>query len=116
MAAELNLTDDVRFLGTRNDPENLYPALDVVALTSLNEGTPLTLIEAMANARPVIATAVGGAAAGAWANPEIFKPAAGFNAGGEGGGGGAAAGAGAAETRIGATAAATAFGASTPSP
>ena len=31
-----------------------------MALTSLNEGTPLTLIEAMANARPVIATAVGG--------------------------------------------------------
>jgi hypothetical protein len=34
--------------------------LDLVALTSLNEGTPLSLIEAMANQRPVIATAVGG--------------------------------------------------------
>ena len=44
--------DDVTFTGTRDDPENFYPALDVVALTSLNEGTPLTLIEAMANARP----------------------------------------------------------------
>jgi glycosyltransferase involved in cell wall biosynthesis len=40
--------------------ENVYPAMDVVALTSRNEGTPLTLIEAMANSRPVIATAVGG--------------------------------------------------------
>jgi len=59
-AEELGLTDDVLFLGTRNDPENFYPALDVVALTSLNEGTPLSLIEAMANERPVIATAVGG--------------------------------------------------------
>jgi glycosyltransferase involved in cell wall biosynthesis len=59
-ARELGLDDDVKFLGTRNDPENFYPALDIVALTSLNEGTPLTLIEAMANARPIIATAVGG--------------------------------------------------------
>ena len=40
--------------------KNVYPALDIVALTSRNEGTPLTLIEAMANARPVISTAVGG--------------------------------------------------------
>ncbi len=56
----LGLSDTVRFLGLRTDPENFYPALDVVALTSRNEGTPLTLIEAMANERPVIATLVGG--------------------------------------------------------
>jgi glycosyltransferase involved in cell wall biosynthesis len=59
-AKSLGLENDVSFPGTRNDAENFYPALDIVALTSLNEGTPLTLIEAMANARPVIATAVGG--------------------------------------------------------
>jgi glycosyltransferase involved in cell wall biosynthesis len=59
-AKTLGLTSGVSFLGTRQDPEDFYPALDIVALTSLNEGTPLTLIEAMANARPVIATAVGG--------------------------------------------------------
>ena len=59
-ARQLGLVDEVVFLGSREDPENFYPALDIVALTSLNEGTPLTLIEAMANARPVIATAVGG--------------------------------------------------------
>jgi len=59
-ARELGLMDNVAFLGTRNDLENVYSALDIVALTSLNEGTPLTLIEAMANERPVIATAVGG--------------------------------------------------------
>ena len=58
--AELGLRDDVVFLGSRTDPENFYAGLDVVALTSLNEGTPLSLIEAMANRRPVIATAVGG--------------------------------------------------------
>jgi len=60
LAAELGLSDDVTFAGTRDDPENFYPALDVVALTSHNEGTPLTLIEAMANSRAVCATAVGG--------------------------------------------------------
>lgn len=54
------IEDWVTFTGLRDDPENFYPALDIVALTSLNEGTPLTLIEAMANARPVLATAVGG--------------------------------------------------------
>ncbi len=56
----LGLDKDVIFVGSRQDPEYFYPALDVVALTSLNEGTPLTLIEAMANARPVVATSVGG--------------------------------------------------------
>ena len=59
-AKSLGLENSVSFLGTRNDPEDFYPALDILALTSLNEGTPLTLIEAMANARPVIATKVGG--------------------------------------------------------
>ena len=57
---DLGLEKDVIFVGARKDPEYFYPALDVVALTSLNEGTPLTLIEAMANARPVVSTSVGG--------------------------------------------------------
>ena len=56
----LGLDHDVIFVGSRKDPECFYPALDIVALTSRNEGTPLTLIEAMANARPVVATSVGG--------------------------------------------------------
>jgi glycosyltransferase involved in cell wall biosynthesis len=50
----------VIFTGSRRDLGGVYPALDIVALTSRNEGTPLTLIEAMANARPLISTAVGG--------------------------------------------------------
>jgi glycosyltransferase involved in cell wall biosynthesis len=56
----LGLRADVILAGNRTDPENFYPALDILALTSKNEGTPLTLIEAMVNDRPVIATAVGG--------------------------------------------------------
>ncbi len=59
-AKALNLEKELIFLGVRHDPQDFYPGLDVVALTSLNEGTPLTLIEAMANGRAVIATAVGG--------------------------------------------------------
>jgi len=59
-ACALGVDDMVIFAGGRKDPEYFYPALDICALTSRNEGTPLTLIEAMANARPVIATTVGG--------------------------------------------------------
>ena len=59
-ATELGLTQIVHFAGSRKDPETFYAALDIVALTSKNEGTPLTLIEAMANSVPVISTAVGG--------------------------------------------------------
>jgi glycosyltransferase involved in cell wall biosynthesis len=59
-ARELGLGADVLFLGQRDDAENFYPGLDIVALTSLNEGTPLTLIEAMANERAVVSVSVGG--------------------------------------------------------
>lgn len=59
-AKALGVEGKVIFAGGRKDPEYFYPALDICALTSRNEGTPLTLIEAMANARPVIATSVGG--------------------------------------------------------
>lgn len=56
----LGLYDDTIFTGWRKDMDSVYSAMDIVALTSLNEGTPVTLIEALANARPVIATDVGG--------------------------------------------------------
>ena len=51
---------NISFLGNRHDIENVYAGLDIVALTSLNEGTPLSLIEAMASSKPVISTVVGG--------------------------------------------------------
>jgi glycosyltransferase involved in cell wall biosynthesis len=59
-AAKLGLGSDVIFTGSRRDLKNVYQALDIVALTSRNEGTPLTLIEAMASGCAVISTAVGG--------------------------------------------------------
>jgi glycosyltransferase involved in cell wall biosynthesis len=56
----LGISDAVRFTGFRKDAASLYAAMDIVALTSLNEGTPLTLAEAMRRQRPVAATEVGG--------------------------------------------------------
>jgi len=56
----LGIASTVRFLGNRTDVARVYNGLDVVALTSLNEGTPLSLIEAMAAGKAVISTAVGG--------------------------------------------------------
>jgi glycosyltransferase involved in cell wall biosynthesis len=47
-------------LGWSQALERIYADLDVVALSSVNEGTPVTLIEAMAAGVPVAATAVGG--------------------------------------------------------
>ena len=55
-----SLGDRVRFLGWVKELPALYAALDVVALTSLSEGTPVALIEAAAAGRPVVATDVGG--------------------------------------------------------
>ena len=59
-ADELGLGDSMLFLGNRTDTDRVYAGLDIAALTSLNEGTPLSLIEAMAAGRPVISTMVGG--------------------------------------------------------
>lgn len=50
----------VHFLGWRRDLERIYADLDVVALSSRNEGSPVSLIEAMAAGRPVVSTRVGG--------------------------------------------------------
>lgn len=59
-ARRLGLGDRVRFLGWRRDLDRIYADLDVVVLTSRNEGSPVSLIEAMAAARPVVGTRVGG--------------------------------------------------------
>ena len=58
-AAELGIADRVVFAGTC-EAEEIYASLDVAALTSRNEGTPLAIIEAMAAGKPVVSTAVGG--------------------------------------------------------
>ena len=62
-AQALGLGESVLFLGWRADMKRLYADLDVVALSSNNEGSPVALIEALAAARPVVATDVGGVSA-----------------------------------------------------
>lgn len=59
-ARDAGLGGQVHFLGWRRNLEELYPDLDLVMLTSLNEGTPVSIIEAMAAGRAVVATRVGG--------------------------------------------------------
>lgn len=54
------LDSHVRFLGLRTDVARLLPAADVFLLTSISEGIPLTVIEAMAANLPVVSTGVGG--------------------------------------------------------
>jgi glycosyltransferase involved in cell wall biosynthesis len=48
------------FTGWIKDISKVYPSLDLVVLTSLNEGTPVALIEAMACGLPIVAVDVGG--------------------------------------------------------
>jgi len=62
LAGELGLTDSARFCG-RVGPDQLagaYQSGQVVLLTSISEGFPFAVLEAMASGRPVIATDVGG--------------------------------------------------------
>jgi glycosyltransferase involved in cell wall biosynthesis len=59
-AERMGLTDRVVFTGWIKDLGPIYADLDVLALTSNNEGTPVAVIEAMATGVPVIATDVGG--------------------------------------------------------
>jgi L-malate glycosyltransferase len=56
----LGLDTHLRFLGARRDIADLLAACDVFALTSLFEAASMTILEAMAAACPVVATAVGG--------------------------------------------------------
>jgi glycosyltransferase involved in cell wall biosynthesis len=59
-ATAAGVADRVHFLGWTEDLVSVYAAMDVCALSSLNEGTPVALIEAMAAGKPVVATRVGG--------------------------------------------------------
>jgi len=60
LAGELAIAGAVRFHGLRSDIPRLLAGFDIFVLSSLSEGLPLTLLEAMAAGLPVICTSVGG--------------------------------------------------------
>jgi len=65
-AQDLHISEQVIFTGWRRDLPRIYADLDVLVVSSNNEGTPVSAIEAMASGCPVVATRVGGL-------PDIIK-------------------------------------------
>jgi glycosyltransferase involved in cell wall biosynthesis len=63
---ELGLQSNVTLAGHRTDMPAVYAAMEIFVLPSLNEGLPMTLLEAMASSKPVVATRVG-------AVPEVVR-------------------------------------------
>jgi glycosyltransferase involved in cell wall biosynthesis len=57
---ELSLDDTLMFTGLRRDVPDALAAMDVAVLSSDHEGSPLSVMEYMEAARPVVATNVGG--------------------------------------------------------
>ncbi|MGA3067357.1 MAG: glycosyltransferase [Tepidisphaeraceae bacterium] len=60
LAWKLGLTDAVHFAGYQNQPQKYLAAMDVFALSSASEGMPLSVLEAWAARKPVVAFHVGG--------------------------------------------------------
>lgn len=60
LAAELGISEKVRFLGIRKDIPKLMAAADAYVMSSAWEGLPMVLLEASASALPIVSTAVGG--------------------------------------------------------
>jgi glycosyltransferase involved in cell wall biosynthesis len=60
VAWELNLKNNVYFLGKRTDVPSIISNLDVSVLSSTNEGFSNVILESMAASKPVVATKVGG--------------------------------------------------------
>ena len=63
---ENNLSENVRFVGVREDVHRILPLCDVFVLSSLSEGLSLSLLEAQSAGLPAVVTRVGG-------NPEIIR-------------------------------------------
>lgn len=60
VAADLEISDHVHFLGYRSDAAELYGACDLFAFMTYREGLPVSLMEAMAAGMPIVCTRVRG--------------------------------------------------------
>ncbi len=60
LAAELGISHAVHFTGWMKDMRTVYPDVDILVQSSVNEGTPVSVIEAMASGCCVVATRAGG--------------------------------------------------------
>jgi glycosyltransferase involved in cell wall biosynthesis len=60
MHEELELGETFKFMGRTTDPHGVMQGGDLVLMTSISEAMPMTLLEAMAQGRPAVATSVGG--------------------------------------------------------
>lgn len=60
MVSTLGLQDNIRFMGKVKDPEVAYNAADAIVISSITEGFPFAIIEAMACGKGIVATDVGG--------------------------------------------------------
>ncbi|MGI9427420.1 MAG: glycosyltransferase [Bythopirellula sp.] len=59
LSAELSIAHVTHFLGSRSDVARILPDVDVVALTSHNEASPVSILEAMSCSVPVVSARVG---------------------------------------------------------
>ena len=66
LARRLGAEEHFHFMGSTSDPHGVVRDADVMLMTSISEGLPMSILEAMAQARPVVATAVGGV-------PEVLR-------------------------------------------
>jgi polysaccharide biosynthesis protein PelF len=66
LARQLGVDDRFHFMGRTSDPHGVVRDADVVLMTSISEALPMSILEAMAQARPVVATGVGGV-------PEVLR-------------------------------------------
>jgi sugar transferase (PEP-CTERM/EpsH1 system associated) len=60
LSKELNISENIRFVGQQDDMQSLYQSMDIYVLPSIAEGISNTMLEAMASGLPVVASAVGG--------------------------------------------------------